>query len=106
MAIEASTLCHAPISRFNLDGLVKVFECERQRMTKTVVCLGKPMANKIVRQMAIVAGSDVPMAGVLPGIVIVLHNMAVYACFWVAAQIAGPLAVSKSKQPHSEEQSE
>jgi hypothetical protein len=95
MAINARALGDAPVSRLDSDRFVKILECERQRVKKSIVGLGHPMADEVVGQMAIVASRDVLMAGVLPGIVVTLHDMAIRARLWVAAQIAGAFAIAK-----------
>jgi len=55
VAGNACPLSDAPVSRLDLDGLVKILKRERQRMIETVVGLGYQPAQMIVRQMAIVA---------------------------------------------------
>lgn len=43
--------------------------------------------------MAIVANGDMLVAGMLPGVEVILHDMAISAAGWIVAQITGSLAV-------------
>jgi hypothetical protein len=106
MAIDASVLGDAAVSRLDSNRLVKILERERQRVEKPVIGLGDPMTNEVVWQMAIIAGGDVAVAGMLPGIVVPLHDMTVRARFGVAAQIAGAFAIAERKQSDAKQQAE
>jgi hypothetical protein len=106
MTIDARVLRNAPISRFNSDRLMKILKRERERMEKPVVGLSDPMTDEVVGQMAIVAGSDVSMAGLLPGVIMPLHDVAIRARFWIAAQVAGAFAIAECKQAYAEQQAE
>ena len=77
VAVQARALRHAPIPRLDLNRLVKILQRERQRMKKPVVGLGDPFADRMMRQVAIVADRHVAMAGILPRVVVVLHHVAI-----------------------------
>ena len=79
MAMKARILCHTTITRLDLNGLMKVVGGEGQRMKKTVVCFGDPLPEKIMRQVTIIAGCDVFVAGLHPRIEVILHHMAIRA---------------------------
>jgi hypothetical protein len=66
-------------------------------MKKTIIRLGNPLADGVVRQMTIVADSNMTMAGILPRIEMALHDMTIRATCWIVAQIAPTLAISKCK---------
>ena len=97
VAMQTSSLSHAAVSWLDLNGFVEVFQRKCQRVKEAVVSLDQPLPNKVVRQMAIVADRHMPMAGMLPRIVIILHHMAICTSLWVIAQIACSLAVSNGK---------
>ena len=97
VAVQARALRHAPIARLDLNRLVKVLQRERQRMKKSVVSLRDPFADRMVRQVTVVADGHMPMAGILPGVVVILHDVAVGATLRIVAQVADALAVAKGK---------
>jgi len=99
VATEACILCDATIPGFNLDWLVKVFECERQRMIKSIVRLGQQMSDDVMRQMTIVADGNMAVAGLLPRIVVRLHDVTVRARRRVANQVAVALPIAEGKEP-------
>jgi hypothetical protein len=98
MAMQAGLLSHAMISRFNSNGFVEILERKRQRMEKTVVGLGIPLSNKIMRQMAVIADRDVLVAGLLPRIEVALHDMAIRAALRIAAEVTCALPVPKCER--------
>jgi len=97
VAMQTSGLRDAAIARLDLDGVVKVLEGEGQRMVKAVVAFDNPFFNWVMRQVAVVAAGDAVMAGMLPRIEMVLHDVAVDARLGIAAEIAGAFAVAEGK---------
>lgn len=95
VARNASALRYPSIPRLDLDRVLEVAGCERQRMEESVVGLGDPFANEIVWQVAVVANGDVVMAALLPRIHMILHHMTVDAGLWIVAHVAGTLAISE-----------
>src|SRR5262245_1494038 len=79
MAGHAVVLENPAALRLDHDRLVEVLQRERHRMVVAVLRLGVVLANEIVRQMAVDAGSDRMMACLLPGIELRLHDVAVHA---------------------------
>jgi hypothetical protein len=78
VAVEASILCDSPIAWLDLDRLVKSAGGEGPRVQRSVIRFGEPFADKrVVRQVAIVAGRYTVMTGLLPGIKMSLHDVAV-----------------------------
>src|SRR4051812_41220513 len=98
VAVQTGALRHASIPGFDLDGLMEILERKCKRVIESVVCLCQPMPDEVMRQMTIVAGSDVPMAGLLPRVVMPLHHVAIRAVHWIAAKIAGSFAIAKREQ--------
>lgn len=49
MTVNACSLRHAAIAGFDLNRIMVILECERQRMEETVVSLGDPFADRMVR---------------------------------------------------------
>jgi hypothetical protein len=106
VAVQACALRHASIAWLDLNWLVEIFQRKGQRVEKPVVAFYNPFSNRMMGQMAIVTDGDVPMAGVLPGIVMALHDMAVGTCSRVVAQVAPPFAVAERERSDARENSE
>ena len=106
MAMKTRALRHPPIARFDLNWLMEVFQSERQRMKKTVVCLGTPLANKIVWQVTVIANGHMLMAGILPRVEVILHNMAVGTCLGVVAQVTSPLPIAEGKHAYTRQRTQ
>ncbi len=83
VAIDASALSHLSISGLDSNGVYVSAQCEGQRVEKAVVGLRDPFSDRVMRQMAVIANRDRVMATVLPGIQMVLHDMAIDARLWV-----------------------
>ena len=62
VAMETSLLGHTTIPGLNLDGVLEVTGGEGDGMEGSVVGFGDPFANRMMRQMAIVARRDTVMA--------------------------------------------
>jgi hypothetical protein len=97
MAMQACALGHSTIPRLDLNWLVKVFECECQRMKEAVVGLGDPLTNWMVWEVAIIAHRDMLMARILPGVVMALHDVTVDARRGVITEVTCALTVAKGE---------
>ena len=106
MAVQTRALSHPPIPRFDPNRFAEVLQRESQRVKEAVVGLGDPFAEEIVRQMAVVANGDMLMAGILPGIEVVLHHVAIDAGLRIVAEVAGALAVAKGERAHATERAQ
>lgn len=95
MASQAGVLSHPAVSRLDPNRLVEVFQRKGQRVEKTIVGLRDPLAHEMVGQVAIIADGDVPMAGILPRIVVVLHDVAIGARQRIVAQVTRTLTVAE-----------
>jgi hypothetical protein len=104
VAIETGVLRYAAISGLNMNWFMEILQRERQGMEKAIVGLRNQFAEFVVGQMAVVTNGDMPVARVLPGIVMSLHHMAIRAGFWFAAQVACALAVAEREQADAEKQ--
>lgn len=98
MAVHAGVLRDAAVAGLDLDRLVVVVQSEGERVEETVVCLGDPLADRMMGKVAIVADRHVVVARLLPSVEVTLHHVAIGAGFRVVAQIARTLPVSKSKE--------
>jgi hypothetical protein len=98
MAIEASVLRHPAIPRLDLYWFMKVLQREGQRMKKSVVGLGDPLADGMMRQVAVVTNCDMAMAGILPRVIVSLHDVAIRARRGIVAEIAPALTVTECER--------
>jgi hypothetical protein len=98
MTVKTGALRYPAVARFDLNRFMKVLECECQRMEKAVVALNDPFADWVMRQVAIVAHGNVPMARVLPRVVVALHHMTVGAGGRIVAEITPALAVPERER--------
>ena len=103
MTMHARVLRHAPVARLDLNRLVKVLQRECQRMKEAVVPLHDPFADRVMREMAIVADGDMLVTRVLPRVVMSLHDMAVRTGGGIVAEIGRPLAVAKGEGADADE---
>jgi hypothetical protein len=106
VTVKASALGYSPVASFDLNGFMEVFERKGQRVEEAVVALHDPFADRVMRQVAIVAHGDVTMAGVLPRIVVTLHDVAIGAGGRVVAEVAPAFAVTEGEGADSCENTE
>ena len=106
MTMQARVLSDFPVARFDPQRIGVVVECERQRMEESVVGLGYPFADRIVRQVAIVTDGDLMMARLFPGVVRLLHHMAVDAGLRIVTEVAGPFAVAEGERSKTDDDAE
>ena len=97
VAMNARSLSHAPVAGFDLDRVVEVFQREGEGVEEAVVALDDPFADRVMRQMAIVADGDMAMAALLPGVEVVLHDMTIRAAVRIVAEVAPAFAVAEGK---------
>jgi hypothetical protein len=105
VAMQTGVLRNAAIARFDADGIGEIFEREGERMEEAVVGLRDPFADGVVRQVAVVTDGDATVAGLLPRVVVLLHDVAVRAALRVVAEIAGALAVAQGEGAEADERS-
>lgn len=103
MTVQASVLSHAPVARLDLDRLVEIFEGKGQGVKEAIVRLGHPLSDEIVWQMAVVAPRHMVVTGILPGVVMLLHDVAVDTGLRIVAQVAGALTVAEGEDSDTAE---
>ena len=83
MATNAILLKDLVIVPGNDDGMVKIFEGECQGVVPAVTAFCEQFGDQTVRQMAVITGRYVVVPRIAPGVVLVIHDMAVHAGFRV-----------------------
>ncbi len=101
MTLNARPLSNSAISRLDLNGLMKLPGCKRPGMQHSVVGFRKPFPKERMRQMAVVAGRDCMMAGLLPGVIMGLHHMTVGASLGVIGKVGGSATIAESEHPQA-----
>lgn len=105
MATNAGRLRHPFITGLDFDRVMIILQRERQRMKKTVVGFRHPFANVVMRQMTVIANGHMMVTALLPGIHMLLHDVAVHTRLRIVAQIAGALAVSECESADTQKES-
>lgn len=82
VAVQTRLLGYFPIPRLDLNGVRKSAGGEGEGMPETVVRLHL-FPQKIMRCVAIVAGRYGTVAGLDPGVVVILHDVAVRTCLGI-----------------------
>jgi hypothetical protein len=95
MTIQAISVKNGRASRTDSDRFFEILQRERLGMVIAVGHLRQPLAEKIVRDMAIVASGEGVVAGLLPAVKLIAHDMTVYACSWVSGKVAGASRIIK-----------
>lgn len=62
VAMQAGSLSDPAIAGFDANRFRKVAGRKGPRVQESIVGLGKPLAEKIVRQMTVITGRDIVMA--------------------------------------------
>ena len=104
--MHARVLRYLSIARLDPQGIRVVVKRERQRMKEAIVGFGDPLADWIMREMAVVTDRNVVMAGFLPGIVRLLHHMTVDAGLGIVAEITRPFTVAKGERSEAKNHSQ
>ena len=106
MASTTRFLRNFKISPRNLDRLVKIIKCKIIGMPKTVRSLGGVLTDKIGWRMTIVAGGDGLVAGFLPAVILVVHNMTVCTSHRIVAHVRISLCVNEREQTNADGKSD
>ncbi len=93
VAAQAAFLEDLTIARLDLDGFVEIHEREPFRVPKPVVGLGDVLRHEIMGQMAVHTASGLVVPALLPGVILIVHHMAVRASTGIGGEIAEALAV-------------
>src|SRR5215813_7933097 len=101
---EALVTAHAvhandvAVVRSDLDRLLEVLQSEGSGVAKAVVCLGHPLREARVRQMALDARRGVPVPALEPAVVLVVHDVAVHARARVGGQVREAVRVDERER--------
>src|SRR5262249_53640186 len=98
---ETALLEDARVLRTDPDRLVEVLQGEGGAVVPAVLRLGQPLAHEGMRQGALHAGRHRMVRRVLPGGVLVPHDVAIHAGPRVAAHVREPLGVAKRERPQA-----
>src|SRR5262245_37126153 len=93
MAMDATALENRTVFWPDEKWVVKVLQRERVGMPEPIFGFGEILADEIVGSVAIVAGGDGVVAGFLPAVVVIAHDVAVDARCRIAAEVRKAFAV-------------
>ena len=105
MTMPARVLSHRAAAGLHGNRLMEIAGRESVGMPKTVVRLRPVFTHEVVRRMAIVAGGHRAVARLHPGIIMVLHDMAVRARFRVVREVRSATGVDERVTTNSCRQS-
>ena len=88
------------------DGLMKILQREAFGMMPTVLGLGEVLAKEVVWQMAIHTVGNRVVTGLLPGVILRLHDVAIDADRWVVAHVREAFRVQEGIASHAEQDSD
>ena len=77
MAVATIRLHDTPVVLVNHDRFVEILSRESQRMKEAISPFAKPLADKVMRSMAVVAPCNVVMGRLNPSVVVILHHVAI-----------------------------
>lgn len=89
----------------NSDGFVKVVQRKAFGMQKTTLRFDHILRDQLFRCMAIITRRHGVMTGFFPAVVLIVHDVAVFASRWVIRQIRCALAIPECVGPGHEQQS-
>ena len=102
MAVTARLLGDLAIVIRNLNGVWVIAGGEGQRMEKAISSLAIPLADKaVVRRVAVVANGHIAVRRLQPGVVLILHDVAIGTRFGIAGEIRRPLRIVKRIRSNS-----
>jgi len=93
MTMNATLLKDTAVSRPDHQGVMKVLQRKRFRMSKAVLGLDRIFSNQVMRCVAIIASGDGMMTGFGPTVVIVTHDMTIRARGGIIAQVGETFAI-------------
>ncbi len=97
VAIPARPFRHLPVPLGDLNRLVKIPGREGVRMEVAVHCLGHVFHREVVGGVAVVTRGDLPVAGLQPAVILLVHHVAVGARLRVVREIRTPARVDESE---------
>lgn len=87
VALEAGSLCYCPVAGLYAQGVRITSRREGKGVEETVVSFSDPFPNWMRAEVAVVAGGSCMVTGLLPGVEMVLHDVAICTGGWVVAEI-------------------
>lgn len=75
------------IEFLNTDGVLKIPGGKRKAVIPAVDALGQPFIHKPTWRMAVVADGETLVAGMVPILKLILHDMTIYAGFGIIGQV-------------------
>ena len=87
MATDAVVLQDLTVLLVNANGFVEILQRKALGMPKAVLRLGQVFGDKVLWQMTIHACGHTMMAGLLPTVIMLAHDMAIDAGFRIATQV-------------------
>lgn len=106
VAAQAIILDDRRRARVQLDRLVEILKREAPGVAIAVLHLGEVLAEKVLRHVAVVAGGEGVVAGVLPGFVLLAHDVAVDAGHGVVGEIRTALGGFKGESARADKDAE
>ncbi len=103
VAADAVGLEHRGVFGTNHDGLMKVLESETLGMPGAVFGFAQVFGDERVRRVAIVARGDGVVGRLQPAVVLVAHDVAIYARLRVVGKIGEPFRVMERVTPEPRE---
>lgn len=95
MTTNAVILYHLATGRSRLDVQRNILESKGVAVMKTIAGLGEPLANKVMRNVTVIAGRHMLMAALVPAFINGIHDMTVRAGRGIVAQIGGAFGILK-----------
>ena len=106
VTIAATVLSDFEIVGFDADGLVKPTRGERPRVSYAVAKLCQILSEEIFRRMAVVTNCRLPVARAYPASQLLLHHVAICACFRTVGEIRSAFGIDESKAADTNGQSD
>ena len=102
VAMNAALLQDGSVLWRNLDRFVKVLQREGDRVMPTILALSEVLADEIVGKVAVYASSDCVMTGLLPRVILRLHDVAVDANLGGVTHVRKAFGILEGEQPNAE----
>ncbi len=105
MALQAIVLENPAVAFRDQDRLMKVLQCEALGMAIAVISFGDPFGQALMRQVTAHTRREAVVAGLLPGVELRLHDMAVGASCRIRAEVGEPLGVVEGEHTQAGQRS-
>jgi hypothetical protein len=102
MTLDAVVPQNHAVASTDANGFVEVLKREALGMPKPIFRFGQVFADEVMRRVTVIARRHGVMAGFLPTVVFIAHDMAIDAGFRVIAKIRAAFRVIKRIPAHAE----